>query len=103
MEFSDIHKYLSSRAKTQEYQFTYKIKIILGFKGSIINLSKVDTLQKDNFPIAKLLMQGKLFDRCMYFLYCSVLSLGGKVNARRIPQPGMESILKKIIYEIFWS
>jgi len=31
------------------------------------------------------------------------LSLGGKVNTRRIPQPDMESIFTKIIYEIFWS
>ena len=37
------------------------------------------------------------------FLYCSVLSLGGKVNTRRISQPDMESIFTKIIYEIFWS
>jgi len=27
-------------------------------------------------------MQGKLFQRCTHFLYCSVLSLGGKVNTR---------------------
>ena len=29
-------------------------------------------------------MQGKLFQRCTQFLYCSVLSLGGNVNTRRI-------------------
>ena len=74
MEFSDIHKYLSSRAKTQEYQFTYKIKIILGFKGSIINLSKVDTLQKDNFPIAKLCKESyfigaRIFCTAVYCLW----------------------------------
>jgi len=48
-------------------------------------------------------MQVKLFQRCTYFLYCSVLSLGGKINTRRISQPDMESIFTKIIYEIFWS
>ena len=37
------------------------------------------------------------------FLYCSLLSLGGKVNTRRMSQPDMESIFTKIIYEIFWS
>ena len=51
----------------------------------------------------KVLMQGKLFQRCTQFLYCSVLSSGGKVNTRRMSQPDMESIFTKIIYEIFWS
>jgi len=37
------------------------------------------------------------------FLYCSVMSLGGTVNTRRPPQPEMEFIFTKIIYEIFWS
>ena len=51
--------------------------------------------------IIKELMQGKLFQRCTHFLYCSVLSLGGKVNTRRMSQPGMESIFTKKIYEMF--
>ena len=51
----------------------------------------------------KALMQGKLFQRCAHFLYCSVLSLGGKVNSRRMSKSDMESIFTKIIYEIFWS
>ena len=38
-----------------------------------------------------------------FFLYCSVLSLGGKVNTKRMSQPDMESIFTKIIDEIFWS
>jgi len=49
------------------------------------------------------LFQGKLFQRCTHFLYCSVLFLDGKVNTRRMSQPDMESIFTKIIYEIFWS
>ena len=40
-------------------------------------------------------MQGKLFQKCRHFLYCSVLSLGGKVNTRRMSQPDMESIFTK--------
>ena len=48
----------------------------------------------------EVLMQGKLFQRCTHFLYCSKLSLGGKVNTRRMSQPDMESIFTKIIYEI---
>ena len=55
------------------------------------------------FVQSKVLIQGKLFQRCMHFLHCSVLSLGGKVNTRRMSQPDMESIFTKIIYEIFWS
>ena len=53
--------------------------------------------------LSKVLMQGKLFQRHAHFLYCSVLSLGGKVNTRLMSQPEMESIFTKIIYEIFWS
>ena len=49
----------------------------------------------------KVIMQGKLFQRCTHFLYCSVLSLGGTVNTRRMSEPDMESIATKIIYEIF--
>jgi len=40
-------------------------------------------------------MQGKLFQRCTHLLYCSVLSLGGNVNTRRMSKPDMESIFHK--------
>ena len=43
----------------------------------------------------KVLMQEKLFQRCTHFLYCSVLSLGGKVSTRRMSQPDMGSIFHK--------
>ena len=33
-----------------------------------------------SFEIIKVLMQGKLFQKFTHFLYCSVLSLGGKVS-----------------------
>ena len=36
-------------------------------------------------------MQGKLFQRCTH-LFCSVLSLGGNVNTRRMSKPDMLSI-----------
>ena len=47
-----------------------------------------------NQQIAKCkdLMQGKLFQRCTHLLYCSVLSLGGNVNTRRMSKPDMGSI-----------
>ena len=37
-------------------------------------------------------MQGKLFQKCTHLLYCSVLSLGGNVNTRRISKPDKGSI-----------
>ena len=37
-------------------------------------------------------MRVKLFQKCTHLLYCSVLSLGGNVNTRRMLQPDMESI-----------
>jgi len=44
-------------------------------------------------------MQGKLFQKCTHLLYCSVPSLGGKVNTRRMLQPDMGSIfhIKKLM------
>ena len=40
-------------------------------------------------------MQGKLFQKCTHHLYCSVLSLGGNVNTRRMSKPDMGSIFHK--------
>ena len=40
----------------------------------------------------KVVIQGKLFQRCTYFLYCSVLSLGGNIYTRRMSKPDMGSI-----------
>ena len=37
-------------------------------------------------------MQGKLFQKCTHLLYCSVLSLGGNVNTRRMSKPDMGTI-----------
>ena len=46
------------------------------------------------FPLLKIkvIMRGKLFQRCTHLLYCSVLSLGGNVNIRRMSKPDMGSI-----------
>ena len=43
-------------------------------------------------PEDKDLMEGKLFQKCTHLLYCSVLSLGGNVNKRRMSKPDMGSI-----------
>ena len=40
------------------------------------------------------LMERKLFQRCTNLLYCSVLSLGGNVNTRRMSKPDMGSIFR---------
>ena len=40
----------------------------------------------------KEVMQRKLFQKCTHLLNCSVLSLGGEVNTRRMLQPDMGSI-----------
>ena len=42
--------------------------------------------------MCKVIMQGTLFQRCTHLLYCSVLSLGGNVNTRRMSKPDMGSI-----------
>jgi len=41
---------------------------------------------------AKDVLQGKLFQRCTHLLYCSVPSLGGNVNTRRMSKPDVGSI-----------
>ena len=40
----------------------------------------------------KVIIQGKVFQRCAHLLNCCVLSLGGNVNTRRMPKPDMGSI-----------
>ena len=55
------------------------------------------------FGLLKVIMQGKLFQRCTHLLYCNVLSLGGNVNTRRMLMPDMGSIFHIKINEIFCS
>ena len=40
----------------------------------------------------RIVRQGKLFQKCTHLLYCSVLSLGGNINTRRMSKPEMGSI-----------
>ena len=63
-----------------------------------LQIAKNHNLNATNLLFMKALMQGKLFQKCTHFLYSSVLSLGGKVNTRRM-SPDMETIFTKIIYE----
>ena len=57
-------------------------------------MNKIIILDERN-PIyfwIKVIMQGKLFQRCTHLLYCSVPSLGGYVNTRRMSKLDMGSI-----------
>ena len=45
-----------------------------------------------NFNLTKVIMQGKSFQRCTHLLYCSLLSLGGNVNTRRMSKLYIGSI-----------
>ena len=47
---------------------------------------------QNSLRVTKVIMQGKLFQRCTHILYCRVLSMGGKVNTRRMLKPDMGSI-----------
>ena len=92
-------------ARMVTWNYTYNLFNKMAVKGLdwrinvlIIKMGDISTLHQFMVFI-KVIMQGKLF----HFLYCSVLSLGGKVNTRRMLQPDMESIFTKIIYKIFWS
>ena len=60
-------------------------------------------LERKKLTMGKVQMRGKFFQRCAIFCTAVYLSLGGKVNTRRMSQPDMESIFTKIIYEIFCS
>ena len=81
----------------KEFQVVFTISSFEGNPVAVPNMSQ------RNITNPKVLLQGKLFQRFTHFLYCSVLSLSGNVNAIRMSQPDMESIFIKIIFEIFGS
>ena len=64
------------------------VPINMGIEGSVNIISTDPPLIEWH----KIIMQGKFFQRCMHLLYCSVLSLGGNVNTRRMSQPYMGSM-----------
>jgi len=47
-----------------------------------------------SIELSKVIMQGKLFQRCTYLFCCTVLYLGGNVNTRQMSQPDMGSIFR---------
>jgi len=61
------------------FTFSWKWKLRKKWSYLIINFKDV--------------MQGKVFQECTHLLYCSVLSLGGNVNTRRMSKPPIGSII----------
>ena len=52
----------------------------------------ISTISVIKFGCSKVLIQGKLFQMCTHLFCCSVLSLGGNLNTRRMWKPNMGSI-----------
>ena len=50
-------------------------------------------LEQAPYKTPKVIMQGKLFQRCKHHLYIRVLSLGGNVNTRRMSKSDIGSII----------
>jgi len=65
-------------------------------------MKKMEQILSLSWPIlspktgrSKVIMKGKLYQRCKHLLYCSVLSLGGNVNTRWLSKSEMGSIFHK--------
>ena len=79
-------------------KYTYETDL-----GQILTIKGPQNIQTEKVK-SKVITQEKLFQRCTHLLYCSVLSMGGNVNTRRMLHPDMGSIFHIIkINEIFWS
>ena len=75
------------------FVFVGKIRKTFWIDFSIrISSEKIVFFSMSHLLLTKDKMQGKLFQRCTHLLYCSVLSLGGKVNTRRMSKPEMGSM-----------
>ena len=80
----------------QRWQWPIHMGTLESFISSRM-ISMFIILKSDYFHLeflynSKDLMQRKLFQRCTHLFYCSVLSLGGNVNTRRMSKPDMVSI-----------
>ena len=80
----------------QPYIFWYSLRI---WKPNYKQRTEIRLEKNGNYPSVwilsvpcKVVMQGKLFQKCTHLLYYSVLSLGGNVNTRQMSQPYMGSI-----------
>ena len=61
--------------------------------GSLTHDLAITVMRRRERTWTKVIMQGKLFQRCTHLVYCSVLSLGSNVNTRRMSKPAMGSIV----------
>jgi len=71
----------------QTIYFWNAVDCSLNDSNANCDLTRLHLLHK-----TKDVMQGKLFEKCTHLLYCSILSLGGNVNTRRMSKPDMGSI-----------
>ena len=69
--------------------------ILQGGGGGIMDL-QVESCHFDHI-FDKVIMQGKLFQRCTHLLYCSVLSLGGNVNTGWMSKPDIKNQCKILV------
>ena len=72
----------------------FRIDILDFFWGFMMEKYKISIWRAIHFILRKVIMQGKLFQRCTHHLYSSVLLLGGNVNTRRMSKLDMGSIFQ---------
>ena len=76
------------------------VYVFIAWKGFICSIYFISMVP------CKDVMQEKLFQKCSHLLYCSVLSLGGNVNTRRMSKPDMRSVFhikKSMNYSSHWK
>ena len=89
------------QTKYENLKNFYLIVFKLLIRRLIINIYSLCV--QSHLATFKVIMQGKLLQRCTHLLYCSVLSLGGNVNTRRMSQPDrLSAKICDIIHSIFY-
>ena len=85
---SSIQQFFQTRyTGCQVYSSSSRLGI-QGVKQILVLLDQVYRVSDIyQFYQTKVVIQGKLFQRCAHLLYCTVLSLGGNVNPRRMSKP----------------
>ena len=86
MKFYVISKFITFFAHFKDLFLIYHELFVYSAGLRPVNLWNRKT------TVSKVVIQGKLFQRCPHLLYCSVLCLGGNVNTRRMSKPDKGSI-----------
>jgi len=76
----------------QQYPLNFGLTYMFIYKMLAGNCWALDVFKLYIIAYTKVILQGKLFQKCTHLLYCSVLSLGGNVYTRGISKPDMGSI-----------